>query len=163
MMLGRDGITGLICLAISGALLWLTRGLPPAVMVPIGPAFYPRVVLALTAALSLILIGSDLMARRRAAAAGITPAAVPAEGANYALVLATFALFGAYVGLLPELGFRLSTFLFVGALQVTLEWPRSWMRWLLVLAIAFGTAAVCYFVFEDYLSVLLPRGSWSGL
>jgi hypothetical protein len=79
------------------------------------------------------------------------------------LVLATFVLFGCYVMLLPELGFRIATFLFVGALQITLEWPRSWKHWLLVLAVAIGTMIACQLVFEDYLSVLLPRGRWSGL
>ncbi len=164
MMLTRDGIAGLVCLAISIALLWLTRGLPPAVVVPLGPAFYPRVILGLTGALSLLLIVSDVLAVRRAAAAGMPPPArAPAERPNYRLVLATFVLFGIYIALLPELGFRIATFLFVGALQVTLEWPRSWKQWLLVLIVAVATTLVCQLVFEDYLSVLLPRGRWSGL
>jgi hypothetical protein len=46
-MMSRDGISGLVCLAISIALLTQTFGLPPATIVPIGPAFYPRVVLFL--------------------------------------------------------------------------------------------------------------------
>jgi hypothetical protein len=29
--------------------------------------------------------------------------------------------------------------------------------------LAFLTAAVTYFVFERYLSVLMPRGRWTGL
>ena len=41
--------------------------------------------------------------------------------------------------------------------------PRGWRRWLLVLAIAALTSALTYAVFDQYLSVLLPRGSWTGM
>jgi hypothetical protein len=160
-MFTRDSISGLVCLAVSLFLLVLTFGLPPAAMVPIGPAFYPRVVLGLTAILSVILIAMDLRTARTAPVAAPTPATGPAP--NYRLVLATFVLFGLYIGLLPGLGFRLSTFLFVLALQIALEWPRSPMRWLLAIAVAIATAVICHFVFEDYLQVLLPRGTWSGM
>ena len=50
-MLGRDGIAGLICLGLSIALLVMTRGLPQSALVPIGPDFYPRIVLVIMAAL----------------------------------------------------------------------------------------------------------------
>jgi hypothetical protein len=168
MMLSRDGIAGLVCLAVSVWFLALTVALPPAAMVPIGPAFYPRVVLSILAVLSAMLIAFDVnaMRRQRAAAAPSAPAAAaaaPPTKPNYALVAATFIEFGLYIAVLPELGFRISTALFVLALQITLEWPRTPMRWLLTLAVAIATSLVCYIVFEDYLSVLLPRGSWSGL
>jgi hypothetical protein len=88
---------------------------------------------------------------------------VPEAPANYPLVLATFVAFGLYILLLPELGFLISTFLFVAGLQVTLEWPATWKRWALVVAVALATAFACHLVFEDYLSVLLPRGNWSGM
>ena len=164
-MLTRDSISGLVCLAISLFLLALTFNLPPAAMVPIGPAFYPRVVLSLTAILSLILLAIDVRAGLAARAAGASPSISAPSGptSNYRLVFATFILFGFYIALLPVLGFRISTFLFVLALQITLEWPKTPMRWLLALIVALATSAVCHFVFEDYLQVLLPRGSWSGM
>ena len=160
MMLSRDSISGLICLAISLAMLVMTLGLPPAAMVPIGPAFYPRIVLSLTAILSVILIVMDVRVARAGTGA---PPAHSGRAANYRLVLATFVLFGLYIALMPKVGFRISTFLFVLALQVALEWPKTPARWLLAAAVAVGTAAVCHFVFEDYLQVLLPRGTWSGM
>lgn len=163
-MISRDGVTGLVCLAISLWLLALTLSLPPAVIVPIGPAFYPRVVLTLLALLSVILIVLDLHTTRlarAAAAAAPAPAAGPAP--NYRLVLATFIEFGIYIALMPALGFRISTFLFVLALQATLEWPRSAKHWVLAVAVAAATSIACHLVFEDYLSVLLPRGTWSGM
>jgi putative tricarboxylic transport membrane protein len=162
-MLSRDGISGLICLAISLWLLVLTVWLPPATMVPLGPAFYPRIVLALLALLSVILIVSDILAMRRPQPAVTAAAPAAAAAPNYRLVIATFIQFGLYIALLPELGFRISTFLFMLALQVTLEWPRTAKRWGLAIAVAVATSLICHFVFEYYLSVLLPRGTWSGM
>jgi hypothetical protein len=164
MMLSRDGIAGLVCLALSIGLFVLTFGLPPAAMVPVGPAFYPRVVILLLGVLSVILIVLDLRAMRSVPArAAPSPAASAGPAPNYRLVLATFIEFGLYIALLPPLGFRIATFLFVLALEITLEWPRSNMRWALAVAVAVATSLACYFVFQDYLSVLLPRGTWSGL
>lgn len=179
-MPGRDGIAGLVCLAISVLLLLLTRGLPPPIMVPIGAGFYPRVVLSFMALLSVLLIAIDWRARRRARAAAPAPSIASAQSirsgeaaargaspsparANYLLVLATFVVFALYVVLLPLLGFRVATLLFVAGLQVTLEWPHSWRRWLLVALVAIATTLACDLAFERYLSVLLPRGQWTGM
>ena len=151
-MLSRDGIAGLVCLGGSLWFLALTRGLPHPALVPIGPAFYPRIILTLTAVLSAALVVSDLVRRRRAA----SPAPV-----RYRLVVVAFVIFGAYVALLPSLGYRVATFLFVGGLQAALEKPRG-KRWWLVLTVALATTLATYYVFEGYLSVLLPRGRWTG-
>ena len=150
-MLGRDGIAGLVCLGGSLWFLALTRGLPHPALVPIGPGFYPRILLGIMVVLSAALVLSDLLSRRRAAAAP----------ARYRLVLLAFAIFAAYVALMPVLGYRVATFLFVGALQATLEPPRG-ARWWLVLAVALVTTLATYYIFERYLSVLLPRGRLTG-
>ncbi|MDA8109656.1 MAG: tripartite tricarboxylate transporter TctB family protein [Betaproteobacteria bacterium] len=159
-MLGRDGIAGLVCLALSLFGLALTRGLPAPSMLPVGPGFYPRIVLTLMAGLSAILVVSDVIAGRRGTRAVV---ARPAVQPNYRLVAATFAIFAAYVALLPPLGFRIATFLFVAVLQVVLEPPRGSRRWALVLAVALATTWLTYLAFERYLSVLLPRGTWTGM
>jgi hypothetical protein len=155
--MGRDGLAGLACLGASLWLLALTRGLPQPEMVPIGPGFYPRIVLGFTAALSALLVAADLLGRR-----GRRGPAAPEGRRNYPLVALTFALFAGYVLLLPGLGYRVATFVFVGALQTALERPRG-RRWLVVVAVALGTTLVTHLVFEGYLSVLLPRGRWTGL
>jgi putative tricarboxylic transport membrane protein len=154
-VLGRDGWAGTACLAGSLWLLALTRGLPQPAMVPIGPGFYPRIVLTITAVLSVVLIGADVLARRR------TSQAPPAPGSprNYRLVGVTFAIFTVYVLLMPPLGYRLATFLFVAALQLALE-PAGERHWVRVIAVAAVTAIVTHLVFETYLSVLLPRSRW---
>lgn len=164
--MGRNGIAGLVCLAISAWLLFLTRGLPPPVMVPIGPAFYPRLVLSFMALLSVLLIVGDWRARRKRAAPKAATAEAPASRPNYALVAATFAVFTAYVVLLPLLGFRIATLIFVAVLQVTLDGElsrRAWRYWLRVVVVAIAATLICDLAFERYLSVLLPRGRWTGL
>jgi hypothetical protein len=147
-VIGRDGVAGLFCLAVAVVLFVASRGLPQPALVPIGPAFYPRILFGVTAVLSIVLLASDVLRRRR-------PAVPPAQ---YRLVLATFGLFAAYVALLPPLGYRVATFLFVGALQIVLERPRSAGQWALMIVVALVTTVVTYLVFESYLSVLLPRG-----
>ena len=123
MKLSRQGWTGLAALAASLVLFGLTLDLKGNPLVPIGPGFYPRIVLGLSAVLAAALIGFDFYSRK---------AAPPRSGANYALVLAVFLIFGLYAGALPYLGFRASTLLFVAALQATLEPPRGWKGWLAV-------------------------------
>jgi hypothetical protein len=93
---------------------------------------------------------------------GAAPAAAASPPANYRLVLATFIEFGLYIVILPLVGFRLSTFLFVLVLQLTLEWPATNVRWALVVLVSIVVSLACFYIFEDYLSVLLPRGTWTG-
>ena len=155
----RDLATGLVCLATSLAFLALTLGLPgPSLLVPIGPGFYPRIVLGITAALSVLLIGQALLARKRAPNASSGAREVRP---NYALVLASFAVFGVYVVLLPLLGYRIATFAFVLALQPLLERPRGAKGWVIALLLAAVTSFATFYIFQDYLSVLLPRGRWT--
>jgi len=78
------------------------------------------------------------------------------------MVGAMFAVFGLYVGALPFLGFRVATFLYVAAANALLEPPRSARGWATTALVALLTAAATYYIFERYLLVLLPRGSWTG-
>ncbi len=157
MSIGRDGIAGLILLAISLVLLVQSFQLPSLPIVPVGPGFYPAIVLSFMAVASGLLVLQDLMQR-----APVTAGTDDAPQRNYRLVVIAFAIVGAYVVLLPLLGFRLATVLFVGTLQAALGRPRTARQWLALAAIALGSAAVSYFIFERYLLVLLPRGAWTG-
>jgi putative tricarboxylic transport membrane protein len=158
MSIGRDGIAGLVLLATSLFLLVKSFQLPSLPIVPVGPGFYPSIVLSFMATASALLVLQDLLKRRAPAIAS----AGDAPRRNYRLVVIAFAIVGAYVGLLPLLGFRVATVLFVGALQAALGRPRTARQWIVLAAIALGTAAVSYFIFERYLMVLLPRGAWTG-
>ena len=150
--ISKDGVAGLVCLVGALLLLYVSRDLPQPALVPIGPAFYPRILLTVTAVLGGILVVTDLVSRHRTA----TPPG------HYRLVVVTFAVFAGYVAALGVLGYRVATLLFVAVLQAVLEPPRSPRRWALVLVVAFATTLVTYYVFERYLSVLLPRGRLTG-
>jgi putative tricarboxylic transport membrane protein len=157
-MIGRDGLAGLVVLATALVLFWLTLGLERNALVPIGPGFYPRIVLGITAVLGFALVVADALARR-----GARPAAPRGAAAqfNYRLVALSFGAFGVYVLLLPGLGFRVATFLFVAAGNLLLSPPTRPAHWLRALVLGAATAIVAYYVFEQYLAVLLPRGRWT--
>jgi putative tricarboxylic transport membrane protein len=154
MSVGRDAVAGIVCLAISLVCLYFSFGLPQLPLVPVGPGFYPRIVLVFMAVLSVILIAQGVMARRPAARTA-------APGAGYRLVGLVFAVFGAYAVALPLLGYRIATVLFVAALQVVLDRPRDARGWVVLAVIAVATSAATYLVFDTYLTVLLPRGAWT--
>ena len=157
--MGRDTLTGLVVLAASLALFWGTLGLERHPMVPVGPGFYPRIVLAITAAFALVLLLADVVARRKRVAA---PAGASVARPNHALVAVSFGIFAGYVVLLPWLGFRVATLVFLAAMQVALERPAHARGWARVAAVAIIATVVTYVVFESYLHVLLPRGRWTG-
>jgi hypothetical protein len=161
MRLGRDGIAGLIGLAVSLGLLPFAFGLPKLPIVPIGPGFYPALVLTFMAVVCALLVVQDVLAQRRPASAPAVDAP-PGPKRAYGLVAAAFVFTGGYIGLLPLLGFRIATVLYVAAFQVVLERPVTLAQWLRVVAIAVGTSALAFLAFEKYLSVLLPRGAWTG-
>lgn len=152
MKLSRDGWAGLALAAASLVLFLLTLELKGSPLVPVGPAFYPRIVLGVTALFAVILIAQDLWGSEKPR---------PLAAANYAAVILHFAVFGIYVVALPGLGFRVATFLYVGAANALMEPPRGAKQWLRVGLLALGTAVATYYVFEHYLSVLLPRGRWT--
>ena len=154
MKLSRDGWGGLAVLAASLFLYALTLGLKDNPLVPIGPGYYPRIVLAVTAVLALAVLVSDLFTEK-------APPGVK-EKLNYGLVAAMFAVFGLYVGALPFLGFRIATFLYVAATNALLDVPKGAKGWFRPPLAALITTVVVYFVFERYLTVLMPRGRWTG-
>jgi hypothetical protein len=161
--MGRDGITGLVVLAASLLLFWGTLGLERHPMVPVGPGFYPRIVLAITAGFASVLIVADVIARRRARVVPVETGTQPKHARpNYRLVVVAFAIFTAYVVSLQWLGFRLATAAFLLVMQAALDRPKAPRRWALLAVIAIVGTAVIYLVFERYLHVLLPRGRWTG-
>lgn len=151
-MPGRDGLAGLAVLAVSLVLYWLTLGLHGSALVPIGPGFYPRIVLGVTGVLAALLVVTDWFAPR------VRP---DARRIDYRLVIEMFLMFGVYAVGLPFLGFRVATFLYVVAANALLEPPRAPRAWLRAGLTGLLTTAATYAVFEHYLLVLLPRGSWT--
>jgi len=152
----RDGIAGLAVLASSLVLFALTLDLKENPLVPVGPGFYPRIVLALTALLSLGLVVSDVLGRKE------KPQEKPKQEPNFALVAMSFGVFALYCVALPGLGFRVATLLFVGGANALMDPPRGAKGWGRVVLLALATSALTWLVFERWLSVLMPRGRWTG-
>ena len=156
--MSRDAAAGLAVLAASLVLFALTLDLKDNPMVPVGPGFYPRIVLGLTALLSLGLVIGDVLARRKQGAA----LAPKQEKLNYPLVAINFGVFALYCTALPGLGFRIATFAYVVAANALLAPPRGLKGWAGAVLLGLATAFATWLVFERYLSVLLPRGRWTG-
>ena len=86
MRLSRDGIGGLVTLAGSLVLFAMTLGLKDNPLVPIGPGFYPRIVLGLSAVLGFALFLTDFLEQRKRAPQARKAAASAGPRLNYALV-----------------------------------------------------------------------------
>jgi len=155
--MGRDGWIGVGLLIFTGWLYTNLGKIPANPLVPIGPAFYPRFLFLVTALLSLALVLQDLLAgKRERRKEGI---AFKSWLRSYRPTFLTFLVFGLYVLFLPQLGYLLSTILFVTCLQWLLGEPHL-RRLPGSLLIGVGTSVVTYSVFEKYLHVFLPRGTW---
>lgn len=152
--MGRDTGIGIGLLAFCGLLYWQAGLVSVPPFVPIGPSFYPRVILILMAGLGLWLIAEDLLKRRAPARQAEKAAGSPL---NYRRVLLGFIIFFGYVACLTLIGYLTATFLFV----LGLSWstgPRDVREIPKLIAVAIGTALATYVIFEKYLYVFLPRG-----
>ena len=150
----RDTGIGLGLLAFCGVLYWQTGAISTPPFVPIGPAFYPRVLLLLLAALAVWLLVENIL-RGRGPSQGVKKPEGPPP--NYRRVLLGFLVFLAYVASLNIIGYMTSTFLFILGLSWSVG-PRDRRGLPKLIGVAFGTALVIYLVFEKYLFVFLPRG-----
>ncbi len=150
----RDTGIGVGLLAFCGFLYWQAGFVSAPPFVPIGPAFYPRVILILLAGLAVWLIAEDLLRGR----APVLKAAEPvAPTPNYRKVLLGFIVFLGYVAGLSLIGYLTSTFLFVLGLSWTIG-PRNIREMPKLFVIAIVTTLATYLVFEKYLYVFLPQG-----
>jgi putative tricarboxylic transport membrane protein len=152
-MMRRDTGIGVGLLAFCGILYWQAGLVSAPPFVPIGPAFYPRVVLILLAGLAVWLIAEDLLRKPPAKKVAKPTGPVP----NYRKVLLGFILFLGYVAGLSFIGYLTATFLFVLGLSWAIG-PRNVRELPKLAAIAIGTALATYLIFEKYLYVFLPRG-----
>lgn len=150
----RDAGIGVGLLAFCCLLYWQAGLVSAPPFVPIGPAFYPRVILILLAGLSLWLIAEDLLRRRPLAKGAAKPAGT---APNYRKVLLGFIIFLGYVAGLSLIGYLTATFLFVLGLSWSIG-PRNIRELPKLIAIAVGTTLATYLVFQKYLYVFLPQG-----
>jgi putative tricarboxylic transport membrane protein len=152
--MGRDTAIGAGLLGLCALLYWQAGLVSVPPFIPIGPSFYPRVMLIFLAGLAVWLIAEDLF-KKRASEREAKRKAGPAP--NYRRVLWGFLLFLGYVACLDLIGFLTSTFLFVLGMSWAIG-PQKGREIPKLFAVAAGTALACYLVFERYLYVFLPRG-----
>lgn len=152
--MGRDGVIAAGLLALC-ALLWQQLGAVPAnPLVPIGPTFYPKILLGVTAFLAAALLISDVHARRAAVPAGARRRPGP-----YRQAVITFAVSLTYAILMPGIGFIAATIVYVGGMAWGLGTPTL-RRLPGALALGLITAVATFLIFERYLNVFLPRAVW---
>ncbi len=150
----RDAGIGVGLLAFCGLLYWQAGLVSVPPFVPIGPAFYPRVILIFLAGLAVWLIVEDLL-KKRGPSREAKKLAGPAP--NYRRVLLGFIVFLGYVAGLSLIGYLTATFLFVLGLSWSIG-PRNLRELPKLFVIAIVTTLATYLLFEKYLYVFLPRG-----
>jgi putative tricarboxylic transport membrane protein len=152
--MARDGAIGVGLLALCAILWGQLRAIPENPLVPLGAAFYPRILLGVTGLLSLALLVSNLRASRR-----IGPGAAGGGWAACRPAVVTFGLSVLYAALLPGLGYLAATTGFVAGLTWGLGPPTARrVPGLLLLGVV--TAAATWLIFQNYLRVFLPRAAW---
>jgi len=116
-----------------------------------GPGFFPfgaGLILGILAAVVFV------QARRAASSSkGNRESVLVSPGAGKKIVLTTVALLAYVVGM-EYLGFLISTFIFLAFVLRTIE-PQ---RWGVVILESLLASGICYFVFQIWLQVELPRG-----
>lgn len=153
--MGRDGWIGLGLLAFGGWFYSNLGKIPANPLVPIGPTYYPRILLILIMLLSLPLVIQDVIFRHRRESEGRGSFRAWVERCQPTLTC--FVVFTLYVVFLPVLGFLVSSVLFVTSLQWLLG-PLRLRRLPIAMLTAVTASLLSYVVFEIYLRVLLPRG-----
>jgi hypothetical protein len=114
-----------------------------------GPGF-----LSFGAALAIILL--SLFQAFKAWGRGFVKREAPSLRGNKANVLYILGGIFAFPLLLSRAGFLLCTFLFTG-FCLRIIGPQKWR---VVLAVSFGVTIVSHMVFDMWLSIQLPRGTW---
>jgi len=158
--MGRDAVIGLIVVVMSVLLLFNTMGIPTPPIVPLGPAFYPRMLLALLLVMGMILFILDIFKRKPSGKRkGDKEKALKDEGwlIKYKKVIWGFTVFGLYILFIPIIGFYSSTAVVLVILQAILGYrgPRQLPLFLIVSII---TTVCIYLIFEKYLMVVFPKG-----
>jgi len=158
--MGRDAVIGLIIVVMSTLLLFNTMEIPTPPIVPLGPAFYPRILLTLLLIMGLILFIFDIFKRK--------PSGERKEYKKktlkyvgwlieYKKVIWSFIVFGLYILSIPIIGFYSTTAIVLVILQGLLGY-RELKQLPLFSVISIITTGCVYLIFEKYLMVVFPKG-----
>lgn len=149
-MARRDAVAAAVVLLFAAvAAFEAARLLPFGVVRNPGPGFFPWWASVSLALLSLVLLGSSLLARP--AAGG------EAAGSRWGKVAGVLAALAAYALILESVGYPIATFLLV-LFMLRITEPH---RWPVALGLAVLAAGGSYLVFAVWLSVPLPAGPFA--
>jgi putative tricarboxylic transport membrane protein len=149
-MARRDAVAAAVVLLFAaGAAFEAARLLPFGAVRNPGPGFFPWWASVSLALLSLVLLGSSLLARP--AAGG------EAAGSRWGKVAGVLAALAAYALILESVGYPIATFLLV-LFMLRITEPH---RWPVALGLAVLAAGGSYLVFAVWLSVPLPAGPFA--
>jgi putative tricarboxylic transport membrane protein len=141
----QDTLIGVVLLALCAIVYWLTTGfteVPAMLSQNVPPTFFPRLVLGVVAALSIVLIFNGL---RRSP--DVTARISPAVLVTASIIVLAGVLVG-ILGTLPTLSFI--------AITIPLAWGERRLRPIAILAI--GLPAGIYLVFSVALGIRFPPG-----
>jgi len=113
-----------------------------------GPVFFPRILLALMAVLSVWVAVNGLTEEHKRLAAR-----------QSGTVLAAIGVTAGYILTMTGLGFTLSTLLFCLALPLVL----GYRRYAVILGFALVTPIVSWYIFEKIFQIILPSAAWLDL
>ncbi len=158
-------IIGVILLVFSAFYFYSTSEFPPPSKTEnLGPAFFPTLLAAALAILSLLLILTSFFFRdvsgKEKGGAVIQGAerleedSFSADDVSYKFLFGTIVLSFLYVGVLSILGFLVSTPLFL----IILIRVLGYEKWVNNLAASVGLTAALYLLFATALGVALPAG-----
>jgi putative tricarboxylic transport membrane protein len=110
-----------------------------------GPAFFPRIVLACIGVMSVFVVIETL--RQPAARVAL---------AGLGRVIGLFSIAVAYGGAITLIGFTLASIIFVVAVAAAL----GYRRWVVVIPVAVIYAFSVWLLFEKVLLIILPSSPW---
>jgi len=158
--LGGDAVIGLIIVVMSLLLLYNTTGISTPPIVPLGPAFYPQILLALLFIMGMILFISCILKGRSSGDKKSEKKKVLEDERwliRYKKIIWGFVFFGLYILFIPIIGFYISTAMVLVILQGILGY-REFKQLPLFFLISIMTTISIYFVFEKYLMIVFPKG-----
>lgn len=148
-----------IVLLVASVALFIAAGqIPSSMFETLGAGAFPRFVFAAIFLVALVAVIDSLRKIPRTAWGRLGGELRRCIISRY-LVVTCFALFVAYLLLLPVLGFSIASFAFVFAMQFILM-PRSPVTLVIALLIALVFSFGLNLLFADVFNVFLPRGEF---
>lgn len=152
--ISRDTLVSLILLAFCGLMIHASFAIPATEYVQLQPSIWPRIVLGLLTASTLLMLMRSIVAPA-AKDTGAAPAAPALE--RYRNAFWIFLFFLLFLLALPWTGMLLTGIAFV-FITLTILGPSGWRNALSHLLIAALTVGVMWAIFTFVLHVFLPEG-----